>query len=228
MPFNAFVVYNSAVNNLIAGFGLTQAQADARALEDDDWVAHQGQVQDIPDLTRSDGDWRFDVVTARVRPVLVSFTPIQLLQQDIAAGHNQLLAWSQALILEGVGHPAHQIALGHNYIAGGHLANYLVAHNYRTPGRDPWTIMQRRVYFQQMAFGSSDVTDPYSFFVALHADEDHLIDEPNGPVLWVNPDTGGRVTLADAISATDMAELDATQLPSQSIIGALWISGVNA
>ena len=228
MPFDAFVVYDSADNNLIAGLGLTQEQADARALEDAGWVAYQGQIQDIPDLARNNGDWRFDAAAVRVRPSLADFTPIQLLQQDIQAGHDRLLAWSQALILEGVGHPAHQIALGHNYIAGGHLANYLVAHNYREAGRDPWTIMQRRVYFQQMASGSSDVTDPYSFFVALHADEDHLIDEPDGPVLWVNPDTGLRVPLADAIAATGGAYLDRHQLPSQSIIGALWISGVNA
>ena len=228
MPFDAFVVYDSADNNLIAGLGMTQEQADARALEDAGWVAHQGQIQDIPDLARNNGDWRFDVVAVKVRPALAAFTPIQLLQDDIRAGHNRLLAWSQALILEGVGHPAHQIALGHDYIAGGHLANYLVAHNHRVPGNAPWTIMQRRVYFQQMAFGSSDVTDSYSFFVALHADEDHLIDEPNGPVLWVNPDTGLRVPLADAILTTSNADLDITQIPSQSIIGALWISGVNA
>ena len=228
MPFDAFVVYDSADNNLIAGLGMTQEQADARALEDAGWVAHQGQIQDIPDLARNNGDWRFDAVTMRVGPALAAFTPIQLLQQDIQAGHDRLLVWSQELILEGVGHPAHQIALGHNYIAGGHLANYLVAHNYRAAGFDPWTIMQRRVYFQEMASGSSDVTDPYSFFVALHADEDHLIDEPNGPVLWVNPDTGLRVPLADAIRTTEGARLDNFQLPSQSIIGALWISGVNA
>ena len=69
MPFNAFVVYAGDDNNKIVGFGLTQAQATARSLEGVNWVAHQGQVMDIPDLVRSDGDWQFVTQTGVVQRI---------------------------------------------------------------------------------------------------------------------------------------------------------------
>ena len=66
MPFDAYVVYDSADNNLIRGYGLTQAQADARAAEDADWMAHTGQVTDIPDSAVSGSEWFFNATTSAV------------------------------------------------------------------------------------------------------------------------------------------------------------------
>ena len=68
MPFNAFVVYETAPPYLIRGFGFNQAQADARAAEDAGWSAHQGVVANIPDSAVS-GDFFFNpasVVVSRV------------------------------------------------------------------------------------------------------------------------------------------------------------------
>ena len=66
MPFDAFIVYATAAPHTLRGFGLTQAQADARAADDAAWSAHQGRVSDIPDGADGRGEWVFDTAGAAV------------------------------------------------------------------------------------------------------------------------------------------------------------------
>ena len=69
MAFDAYVVYVAAAPHTVRGFGMTQAQADARAAEDAEWSAYQGQVSDIPDGADGGGDWQFNTATNRVHRV---------------------------------------------------------------------------------------------------------------------------------------------------------------
>ena len=77
MPFNAYVVYETASPHLIRGFGYNQAAADQQAGEDADWSAHQGQVSDIPDnVLAGVVEWFFDVANVRVTRVALTTSDI--------------------------------------------------------------------------------------------------------------------------------------------------------
>ena len=90
MPFNAFVVYETAAPRLVRGFGFNQAQADARAAENAAWSAHQGLVQDIADSAVS-GDFFFDPVNVFVTRVALTATDM------VAERRNELLTLAKEL-----------------------------------------------------------------------------------------------------------------------------------
>ena len=189
MPFDAFVVYET-VGRRVRSFKPTQAEVDAAIAADADLSAHVGTVS-IPDAAIP--GWYFT-------PADLSFTadaPLMPLDQLKAAArltHAQLEVWSGLLTAAALTHLTAHVNYGHDILFRGHQAMYLVLH--RTPADDnydAYTIPHRITYCQQMAIGSSDVTDLQSFFEHVHTvAHDHPV-LPDSPLTWVDPGTNMRV-----------------------------------
>lgn len=165
---------------------------------------------------------------------LPDMTPLGMMRSAARAMHRQLLDWATQLQIEGMGHPADQVALGHTYLARAHEGAYLVLHNHRQATDSSgnaladWTVAQRTTFCNQMGQGAADVDSPFAFFTAMQM-AGGLIDTPTGPVVWVNPSTGSRVDLERAVEETrSEVYLDASMLPASSIISGDWIDAIAA
>ena len=221
-------------------FYLTAPEATTKAATDAELTARAAAV-DVGSGVRR-GYW-FDGTDAFTpgRP----FTNTQRLRQAAGAAHAQLNAWAVALNLEGVGHDADHVALGHNYLFRGHQGVFLVVHSTLGvqgagdphPGEQTgYTLDEKIAFCGQVLFGSSDVTDPFSFFQLLEqggaaAGLHDIPANPTTPVLWVDPVAGDRIALRDAIDQhnTEVSEGRLTALlPTHSIVDGAWIDQLMA
>ena len=121
--------------------------------------------------------------------------------------HLQLVAWAEALAEVQAFWPQAAVHLGHNLLAYGHRGIRGVVMS------DEWTHAQKLTFLEQMAFGAADVTNPGEYFELIEetgiggqdgVPEPTAQDDPR--VLWVNPDTGLRVNLAQWFSGAIEAE----------------------
>ena len=121
-------------------------------------------------------------------------TDAERLMVGAFALHHQLLAWSEALENVASYWPQADVHLGHDLLAYAHRGVRGVILS------DSWTLDQKLTFMEQMAIGASDVTSPGEFFERIEEGDD--VDDPSESrtdhrVLWVNPDTGLRVTAAN-------------------------------
>lgn len=183
----------------------------------------------IPDIVEP-GVW-YDA-TAQTFGLVPILSDTQRLRNAARNVHGQLLLWAEALTEEGLTWPFNVVNVGHNFLSYAHHGVYLMMHNYRymvgqPQGRSPWTVDQRVNAANAMAMGAADVTSPHEFYEQMTLGES-VLNAPTGPVLWVNVNTGERVSLTLVNTNTIDMELDEDQLPSESILHGNWIDSLEA
>ena len=164
----------------------TAAHATAAASDGGSDIDAETTAEDLPEdigigwiRDNSDGDkWR--------EPTASDESVLESLKEAARATHKQLLVWTALLIEEGVFHTAEDVNLGHNFLFQGHRGVYIIMH------RTTYTSAEKIVFCQGMVKGSANVTTPKEFFDVAH--ELNSSQYPMGPVIWVEPDTGTRIT----------------------------------
>ena len=129
--------------------------------------------------------------------------------------------------------PREDVSLGHDLMAYAHRGVRGVV---MSPS---WTVAQKLTFMKQMALGPSDVTNPAEYFEVIEMDED--IPPPSTRtdkrVIWVNPDTGLRVALADWTAhavdtdqsndgVTVLSRMAAETVDLTDYIGGAWIDSI--
>ena len=127
------------------------------------------------------------------------------------------------------------VALGHDMIAYAHRG----VRGRRAERRIVDGDGQKLTFMKQMALGPSDVTNPAEYFEVIEMDED--IPAPSTRtdkrVIWVNPDTGLRVALADWTAhavdtdqsndgVTVLSRMAAETVDLTDYIGGAWINSI--
>ena len=133
--------------------------------------------------------------------------------------------------------PAAHVSLGHDLLAYAHRGVRGVV---LSPS---WTVPEKLAFMQQMALGALDVTSSGEFFERIEEGENFpdpaaRAADPavaDGRVLWVNPDTGLRVNLANwatgtvddqANGATVLSRMAPETPDLTDYIGGKWIGAI--
>ena len=143
--------------------------------------------------------------------------------------HQRLAVLAEGLDRVSVFWPAADVSLGHDMLAYAHRGVRGVVLS------GAWTMAQKLTFMEMMARGALDVTNPGEFFERI--EEGTMFPDPaaraDPRVLWVNPDTGLRVTLsqwfAEAVGAGNPTVLSrmATETPDLAdYIGGRWIGAI--
>lgn len=148
------------------------------------------------------------------------------LRQAALNCHEALISGALASAHEGIMHPHSRVVTVHDYWYQMHHGMYLAMNNHRAGGSADWTAAQRIAGANAAALGPLDGSTPHDLYAAVEAAS--LSEGPTTPILWLNFNTGARVNVADITSNTTAMALDASQLPSDSILSGAWIPELTA
>ena len=137
--------------------------------------------------------------------------------------------------LEGIASywPVADVSLGHDLLAYAHRGVRGVVLS------GAWTVAQKLTFMEQMAYGPADVTSPGEYFERIEEGNGGTFPNPatrvDPRVLWVNPDTGLRVNLANwaagtvddqANGATVLSRMAPETPDLADYIGGKWIGAI--
>ena len=169
------------------------------------------------------GTWDGTTYTAPTGQPVVYDTSTELgeLQQAAHDVHDALLAWHAQVDSYASYFDSGHIDKAHDWLAWAHFGVYRVVKSTH------WTIAQRLVFCQQMPLGAFDITTVVGFLTTSGATDE---DAPTSAVIWVDPDTGLRVTVAVAIATSTTAGMnwEAGALTATDLANGAWIKDLAA
>ena len=208
------------------GMVATQAAADALALTDSGWTAHQGDVAGANFHANTEPGWFLTAAGATVSAL--PLTPLQELKNKMNEAHHYLVALQADLHHEGSGRPWVEVAEVHDYCARVHQSNFRIVKE----NPQDLTTAKRTAYAEGLMAGPQNAANER--LTASELFNAIVLGTLNGQgITYVNPGTASQLTIAATYIATGDRAIwglgaiaDTLVVTEVQLVSGLWTEGI--
>ena len=208
------------------GMVATQAAADALALTDSGWTAHQGDVTGASFNANAEPGWFLTTAGATVSALPLS--PLQELKNVMNEAHHYLVALQADLHHEGSGRPWVEVAEVHDYCARVHQSNFRIVKE----NPQDLTTAKRKAYAEGLMAGPQNAAHERlttsELFNAIA-----LGTLSGRGVTYVDPETANQLTIAASYSSDVERErwglgaaTETLVVTEVQLVSGLWTEGI--